>query len=42
MGDSIKNYVKIRCISLFYNKYVFIDTNDYLADSLFIQEKSTC
>ena len=35
----IKNYFKIRKQSLLYDYYAFVDTADYLADSLFIQKQ---
>lgn len=31
-----KNYIKLDVFSLMYNHYVFIDTDEYLADKLFI------
>ena len=35
----MRNYVKIEKKSLLYNYYAYIDTEDFLADSIFIQEK---
>lgn len=35
----MRNYVKIERKSLLYNYYAYIDTEDFLADSIFIQEK---
>lgn len=35
----MRNYVKIEKKSLLYNCYAYIDTEDFLADSIFIQEK---
>ena len=35
----IKNYFKIRKWSMRYDYYAFVDTADYLADSLFIQKE---
>ncbi len=35
----MKNYVKIEKKSLLFNYYAYIDTEEYLADSIFIQEK---
>ena len=35
----MRNYVKIEKKSLLYNYYAYIDTEDLLADSIFIQEK---
>lgn len=34
----MRNYVKIEKKSLLYNYYAYIDTEDFLADSIFIQE----
>ena len=34
----MRNYVKIEKKSLFYNYYAYIDTEDFLADDIFIQE----
>jgi hypothetical protein len=33
------NYFSIEQFSLFYKHYAFVDTYEYLADNLFIQEK---
>lgn len=35
----MRNYVKIEKKSLLFNYYAYIDTEEYLADSIFIQEK---
>ena len=35
----IKNYFKIRKWSMRYDYYAFVDTADYLADSLFIKKR---
>lgn len=35
----MQNYIKLRRFSLFYYHYIFADTEDYLADNLFIQNK---
>lgn len=35
----MKNYVKIEKKSLLFNYYAYIDTEEYLADKVFIQEK---
>ncbi len=35
----VKNYWKIKSISLLFFRFAFIDTNDYLADQLFIRHK---
>ena len=35
----MRNYVKIEKKSLLYNYYAYIDTEDFFADSIFIQEK---
>ena len=35
----VKNYWKIKCFSLFFFHFAFIDTDDYLADQLFIRHK---
>ena len=35
----MRNYVKIEKKSLLYNYYAYIDTADFLADSIFMQEK---
>ena len=35
----MKNCVKIEKKSLLFNYYAYIDTEEYLADSIFIQEK---
>lgn len=33
------HFIQLESHSLFFRHYAFVDTNDYLADSLFIQEK---
>ena len=35
----MRNYVKIDKKSLLFNYYAYIDTGEYLADSIFVQEK---
>lgn len=35
------NYIKLDVFSLRYNHYAFIDTDEYLADKLFINHKVT-
>lgn len=35
----MRNYVKIEKKSLLFNYYAYIDTEEYLADNIFIQEK---
>ena len=35
----MRNYVKIEKKSLLFDHYAYIDTEDFLADSIFIQEK---
>lgn len=35
----MKNYIKLRKASLFYYHYIFADTEDYLADQMFIQNE---
>lgn len=35
----MRNYVKIEKKSLLFNYYAYIDTEEFLADSVFIQEK---
>lgn len=35
----MRNYVKIEKKSLLFNYYAYIDTEEFLADSIFIQEK---
>ncbi len=35
----MRNYVKIEKKSLLFNYYAYIDTEEYLADKVFIQEK---
>ena len=34
-----KNYWRLRRFSLFYKYYAFVDTEEYLGDQLFIQQK---
>lgn len=36
---SEKNYWKLQKFSIFYNHYAFIDSQDYLADQLFVKHK---
>lgn len=33
------NYMKLKKFSLFFNNYIFLDTEKYLADQLFINHK---
>lgn len=35
----MRNYVKIEKKSLLFNYYAYIDTEEYLADGIFVQEK---
>lgn len=35
----MRNYVKIEKKSLLFNYYAYIDTEEFIADSIFIQEK---
>ena len=35
-----KNYVKMKCFSLIYNYYMYVDVPDYLADQLFIKHRA--
>lgn len=37
--SAMRNYVKIEKKSLLYNYYAYIDTEDFFADDIFIQEK---
>lgn len=39
VGERMRNYVKIEKKSLLFNYYAYIDTEDFFADSIFIQEK---
>lgn len=36
---SEKNYWKLQKFSIFYTYYAFIDSQDYLADQLFVKHK---
>jgi len=36
---SEKNYIKLKKKSAFYSHFAFVDTQEYLADGLFIHEK---
>lgn len=35
----MKNYIKLKQLSLFYNHFCYVDTDKYLADKLFINNK---
>lgn len=35
----MRHYVKIEKKSIWFNYYAYIDTEEYLADSIFVQEK---
>ena len=35
----MRNYVKIEKMSLLFNYYAYVDTEEYLADNIFVQEK---